>query len=354
MNVHSLTFWSNQQRELIREESKRRGLRLFVFGVYKQETKKEGGSYIIIMSGEEGAGRRQRRRLEIATIVQGLINDYGHVNNKKVWDLDKLLFSLRETQKMNLLRGWRPEHVEESTFLTDAVASKKPEIVAILLFHGADPEQICPQRGSFCAFDEAFTFQSSEAIPSRRNNFFNIMCTLLNTFSGRRSRAERMYVDDYLHGFDVNAFSIVDFDGEKTVLMQCVCANMPFCVRWLIRNRNANVHVKKNRANNKNAIFFCMEAYSEKLRFLQNYQESEYEQRHFINWWLIARELIDHGADAMEWSQVFPEAWNFIAQYIQVTRSVPGHELNASPMSYLEWPLYMQLQPAVSSYPYIL
>ena len=63
MNVHILTFWSNQQRELIREESKRRGLCLFVFGVYKQETKKEGGSYIIIMSGEEGARRRQRRRL---------------------------------------------------------------------------------------------------------------------------------------------------------------------------------------------------------------------------------------------------------------------------------------------------
>ena len=62
--------------------------------------------------------------------------------------------------------------------------------------------------------------------------------------------------------------------------------------------------------------------------------------------WLIARELIDHGANAMEWSEVFPDAWNFIAKYIQETRSVPGHEFNSSPMSYLEWPQYMQLQPS--------
>ena len=49
MNVHSLTFWSNQQRELIREESKRRGLHLFVFGVYKQETKKRGGIIYLLL-----------------------------------------------------------------------------------------------------------------------------------------------------------------------------------------------------------------------------------------------------------------------------------------------------------------
>ena len=66
-----------------------------MFGVYQQETK-GGGSYI----AAEGA-RNQRRSLEIATIVQKLINDYNHVNNKG-WDLDKFLFSLRPTQKMNL------------------------------------------------------------------------------------------------------------------------------------------------------------------------------------------------------------------------------------------------------------
>ena len=97
------------------------------------------------------------------------------------------------TQKMNLLHGWRPEYFEQSTFLTNAVISGKEDIVALLLFHGANPEQICPQRGSFCAFDEAFIFQISEAIPSRRNSFFNI-------------------INDYLHGYDADAFSIVDFD----------------------------------------------------------------------------------------------------------------------------------------------
>ena len=83
-----------------------------------------------------------------------------------------------------------------------------------------------------------------------------------------------MYADDYLHGFDVDGFSIVKFDGKRTVLMDSVCANMPFCVRWLICNRNANVHVK-NKANKKNAIFFCMEAYAKKFLILQNHQESE-------------------------------------------------------------------------------
>ena len=48
MNVHSLTFWSNQQREFIREESKRRGLCLFVFSVYKQETKKREDHILLL------------------------------------------------------------------------------------------------------------------------------------------------------------------------------------------------------------------------------------------------------------------------------------------------------------------
>ena len=90
-------------------------------------------------------------------------------------------------------------------------------------------------------------------------------------------------------------------------------------------------------------MLISMQAYTEKLRIAQNYQDSEFYQRHFIKWWLIAIELIDHGANAKEWSEVFPDAWKFIAQYIQVTRSGPGHELNASPMSYLAWPQYMQL-----------
>ena len=93
-----------------------------------------------------------------------------------------------------------------------------------------------------------------------RNNLFNVLCTLVNTLHGRRARAQQRYADDYLRGFDVDAFSVVGFDGKRTVLMHCICANMPFCVRWHILNSNANVHVK-NRANTNNAIFFSMQAY---------------------------------------------------------------------------------------------
>ena len=76
------------------------------------------------------------------------------------------------------------------------------------------------------------------------NNLFNIMCTLLNTLHRRPVRAERMYADDYLHGIDVDAFSVVGIDEKRTVLMHAVCSNMPFSVRWLVRNSIANIHVK--------------------------------------------------------------------------------------------------------------
>ena len=95
-------------------------------------------------------------------------------------------------------------------------------------------------------------------------------------------------------------------------------------------------------------MFFSLQAYSQNLRILQNYHRSEYVQYHFIDLWLIARELIDHGANAMEWSEVFTNAWKFIAKYIQETGTVAGHELNASPVSYhLEWQQNMQLQPPI-------
>ena len=88
--------------------------------------------------------------------------------------------------------------------------------MANLWFHGADPEQSCPERNSSCAFDDAFTFEISDENPSMRNNLFNIMCTLLNTLHGRRARAQRRYADNYLHGFDVDAFSVVSIDGKGT------------------------------------------------------------------------------------------------------------------------------------------
>ena len=45
--------------------------------------------------------------------------------------------------------------------------------------------------------------------------------------------------------------------------------------------------MKRTRQIKRNAIFFSMQAYAENLQIAQNYQESEYDQRHSI------RELID-------------------------------------------------------------
>ena len=196
------------------------------------------------------------RSLEITKRVQTLINVYNHINNKG-WNLDKLLRRMGLTQKMNLLSGWRPEYFEKSTFPTDAVVSRKPEIVVILLFHGADPGQGCPERNSSCAFDDAFTFELSDENPSMRNNLFNIMCALLSTLHGRQARAQQRYADDYLHGVDMDAFSIVCIDGKRTVLMHFVCSNMPFSVRWLICNCNVNIQVKNSENKKMPCSFPC-------------------------------------------------------------------------------------------------
>ena len=54
--------------------------------------------------------------------------------------LDKVLLGIRLNKKINLLHGWRPGYFEKSTFLTDAVILGRAEIVAIPLFHWADPQ----------------------------------------------------------------------------------------------------------------------------------------------------------------------------------------------------------------------
>ena len=52
----------------------------------------------------------------------------------------ELLLGMQLNKKNKLLFGWRPGYFEKSTFLTDAVILGRAEIVAIPLFHWADPE----------------------------------------------------------------------------------------------------------------------------------------------------------------------------------------------------------------------
>ena len=91
----------------------------------------------------------------------------------------ELLLGMQLNKKNKLLFGWRPGYFEKFTLLIDAVILRRVDIVAILLSHGADPEQIFLQRDSICAFDNALILKISydEAIPSASNNFFNIICT---------------------------------------------------------------------------------------------------------------------------------------------------------------------------------
>ena len=120
------------------------------------------------------------------------------------------------------------------------------------------------------------------------------------------------------------------------------------CFIGLIQNRFGlfaiamPISIKRPRDSKMQCAFPCRRTVRT-CKFYNILQGSEDYQHHFIGWWLIARELIDHGANAVERREVCPDARKFIAKYIKVTESVAGYELNASPMSYLEWPQYMQL-----------
>ena len=176
---------------------------------------------------------------------------------------------------MNLVRGWRPEYFVKSTFLTDAVVSRKQGIVAILLFHGADPEQICPQslnlpwRDSFCAFDDAFIFQINGGITS-------MPWILCMEYGLERNKCMQMIICMalmwmplvYQHWYTARAHARTPTMREhtsprthacphRTVFMQAVCSNVPFSVRWLVRNRNANIHVKNSTHKKMQWSFPC-------------------------------------------------------------------------------------------------
>jgi hypothetical protein len=148
-----------------------------------------------------------------------------------------------------VINGWVPGKDRRHTWLTEAVQNQKMEFIAILLFYDADPNKACPLRSNFTAFDDCWAHRHAQ----NRDRFY-FLATLLN--NGRNPYPRpfgSMMHNDHLVGQDPDAPLLV-FNRETrqeeipaeydTALTFAVKHNLPFCVRWLVDGRGADISVK--------------------------------------------------------------------------------------------------------------
>jgi hypothetical protein len=148
-----------------------------------------------------------------------------------------------------VINGWVPGKDKRHTWLTEAVHDQKMEMMAILLFYGADPNKVCPLRSNLTAFDDCWAHRHAQ----NRDRFY-FLATLLN--NGRIPYPRpfgTMVHNDHLVGQDPDApLPVFNRDTREeeispeydTALTFAVKQNLPFCVRWLVRGRGADVSVK--------------------------------------------------------------------------------------------------------------
>ena len=145
-----------------------------------------------------------------------------------------------------VINGWVPGKDGRHTWLTDFVHDQKFEFMAILLFYGADPNKVCPLRENFTAFDGCWH------APNR--NKYKFLATLLNNGRIPYPRPFGGFMpNDHLLGKDPNApLTAFNTDTREeeippnydTALTFAVKGKLPFCVRWLVHGRRADVSVK--------------------------------------------------------------------------------------------------------------
>jgi hypothetical protein len=167
--------------------------------------------------------------------------------------LDDVLHFFRERNHSDMLQavmnGWVRGKEGRHTWLTEAVHDTKFEIVAILLFYGADPNKACPLRENRTAFDGCWSHRHAQ-----NRDRFHFMATLLN--NGRIPFPRpfgHMMLNDHLVGQNPNApLPVINTDTQleeipdhyDTALTFAVKHSLPLCVRWLIHGRGADVRVR--------------------------------------------------------------------------------------------------------------
>ena len=225
---------------------------------------------------------------------------------------------------------WKTGQEGKHTWLTYAVSEGLWELVAILLFHGADPLQTCPRNRNYTAFNYLVKWR-----PYRDYGLYYFGATLLNKEGRAAEYLGLMFPQDHVQPFgaDVNAL-MPDMDPVtahfllsgthiKTALMHAADNVYPFCTRWLIRGRRARVNLCLD--NSKNAMYFAMKRFPGCMA--TDSHSPDYMMKLWMYWWLLVDELMRFNANPSRWRKKFPEAWTFIRAYVETVHMTPQHEL---------------------------
>ena len=172
--------------------------------------------------------------------VEALLKRGGHSENRD--QLDELLIQQPRALLAEALHSFATGEDQKNTWLTNAVRKRQFEIVAILLYHGADAHQPCPQRNNLTAFDGMFSHYHAQ-----NRHLFYLMATLLNNNDVPPER-EMRYPNDHLFGSDPNAMllKVSPSDGiesatNDTPLTMAVSLELPYTIRYLVERRGARI-----------------------------------------------------------------------------------------------------------------
>ena len=192
---------------------------------------------------EEGLLLQQQLHHTIETLLS---RSYASDTQER---LDNLLKAQPPARLAKAMRSWATGEENKNTWLTNAVHSRNFEIVAILLYHGADAHQPCPRRDGLTAFDGAFTHYHAQRRP-----WFYLMATLLNNKDVPPDRA-RLFKDDHLMGADPDTLLLdvsaqgEESEGSNTPLTMAIREGLPYTVRYLVERRNCDIRVRDARDN---------------------------------------------------------------------------------------------------------
>jgi hypothetical protein len=177
--------------------------------------------------------------------VESLLKQYYFKEDS----LDAFLARYENSRELyGALHSWMRSKEMRHTWLTEAVTSQSCEIIAILLYYGADPQQRCPGRENQNAFDGGFLHY----LPRYTTIFYFIMTLLNNGLVEGDNIHGYVRPNAHLIGLNPNA-PLPDCSREgaefippnwDTALTYAVQNKLPFCVRWLILGRGADVRVK--------------------------------------------------------------------------------------------------------------
>jgi len=230
----------------------------------------------------------QRKAIQLVT--------EGNLRENSPAALDELLRE-HNGHNINLQTLFVREGYQE-TLLMYAVDHCKPEVIAVLMYHDADPLQTCPQLSDLCAFEMNF----SRNFHARNRPFFHFIATLLNHGLIKESRG--MYQGDHLMGANVNA-PLPDIEPNahdliqenprpphwQTALMYACDQGYPFCVRYLLRICNADVNIQND--DRLDAMDFALLSFDRNARVAQGNETFHHERREMAiyNYRLLFMEL---------------------------------------------------------------